>query len=69
MERELACIRGLLEKQYGNDYDMSYAWLNPETGDKVLLSPLAIDEWTRAIVSGLYYFSLLPFSSTYSTVV
>lgn len=53
MEQEIAYIWGLLEKQYGNDHDMSYAWLNPETGNKVPLSPLAIDEWTRAIVCGL----------------
>ncbi|KAE9402647.1 hypothetical protein BT96DRAFT_937107 [Gymnopus androsaceus JB14] len=49
MEWELACIQILLEKQYSNDYDMSYAWLNPETGNKVPLSPLTMDEWTRAI--------------------
>ncbi|KAE9392898.1 hypothetical protein BT96DRAFT_944302 [Gymnopus androsaceus JB14] len=53
MERKLARIRSLLGKQYGNDYDMSYAWLDPETGNKVPLSPLAIDEWTRAIYSGM----------------
>lgn len=51
MEKELARIRGLLEKEHGNDYDMTYTWLNPNTGEKVPLSPMAMDEWTRAIVS------------------
>ncbi|KAJ3911313.1 hypothetical protein F5877DRAFT_10621, partial [Lentinula edodes] len=53
MEKELARIRGLLEKEHGNDYDMTYTWLNPNTGEKVPLSPMAMDEWTRAIYSGL----------------
>ncbi|KIK60260.1 hypothetical protein GYMLUDRAFT_59713 [Collybiopsis luxurians FD-317 M1] len=52
MERELARIRGILEKEYGNDYDMTYTWIDPETGNKVPLSLLAMDKWTRAIYSG-----------------
>ncbi|KAJ3812837.1 hypothetical protein F5876DRAFT_63677 [Lentinula aff. lateritia] len=53
MEKELARIRGLLEKEHGNDYNMTYTWLNPNTGKKVPLSPMAMDEWTHAIYSGL----------------
>ncbi|KAE9386242.1 hypothetical protein BT96DRAFT_949263 [Gymnopus androsaceus JB14] len=37
LEGHRLCI--LLKKQYGNDYNMSYAWLNPETGNKVLEWP------------------------------
>lgn len=50
MDKELARIRILLEKEHGNDYDMSYTWLNPTTAEKVPLSPAAMDEWVRAIV-------------------
>ncbi|KAE9386917.1 hypothetical protein BT96DRAFT_948774 [Gymnopus androsaceus JB14] len=39
MERELAQIHGLLEKQCSNNYDMSYTWLNSETGNKFVHAP------------------------------
>ncbi|KAE9384239.1 hypothetical protein BT96DRAFT_1008279 [Gymnopus androsaceus JB14] len=53
MDKELAHIRILLEKEHGNDYNMSYTGLNPATAKKVPLSPAAMDEWVRAICSGL----------------
>ncbi|KAJ3848224.1 hypothetical protein EV368DRAFT_68455 [Lentinula lateritia] len=53
MEQELARIRIILEKQHGNDYDLTYTYIDPTTAEKFALSPNAIDEWTRAIYSGL----------------
>ncbi|KAJ3805353.1 hypothetical protein F5876DRAFT_69870 [Lentinula aff. lateritia] len=53
MEQELARMRIILEKQHGNDYDLTYTYIDPTTAKKFALSPNAIDEWTRAIYSGL----------------
>ncbi|KAJ3871769.1 hypothetical protein F5051DRAFT_433582 [Lentinula edodes] len=53
MEQELVRIRIILEKQHGNDYDLTYTYIDPTTAEKFALSPNAIDEWTRAIYSGL----------------
>ncbi|KAJ3885769.1 hypothetical protein GG344DRAFT_70242 [Lentinula edodes] len=53
MEQELARIRIILEKQHGNGYNLTYTYIDPTTAEKFAHSPDAIDEWTRAIYSGL----------------
>ncbi|KAJ3871290.1 hypothetical protein F5051DRAFT_446383 [Lentinula edodes] len=52
-DKELARIRIILEKQHGNDYNLIYTYIDPTTTKKFALSLNAINEWTRAIYSGL----------------
>ncbi|KAM6491722.1 hypothetical protein JOM56_012762 [Amanita muscaria] len=49
-ERELARFRRLLEKQYQNDHDASYTYINNTTGVSFPLTPVMMKEWARACV-------------------
>ena len=49
IERELARIRGLLEKRYSNPSDSGYTFVTDE-GKKIPLTPSMLSEWSRAVV-------------------
>jgi len=55
VERELGCIRMLLEKKYANDSDGGYTYTASD-GERVPLTPAMMSEWVRAIVSHPFFF-------------
>jgi hypothetical protein len=50
-EFDIARYRGLLEKQYGNDHDAGYTYIDPHTSESIALTPFMMKEWARAMVS------------------
>jgi hypothetical protein len=54
-DEELACLRGKLEKRWGNDSDSSYAYLDPITGQRYPLTLFMMDEWVRGMVCPVRY--------------
>lgn len=47
---ELAHLHGKLEKQWGNNSDSSYAYIDHITGQCFPLTPFMMDEWVRGMV-------------------
>ncbi|KAJ7879256.1 hypothetical protein B0H14DRAFT_2566855 [Mycena olivaceomarginata] len=52
LEKELARLRGKLEKKYQNDHDAGYTYIDSETGESYLLTPQMIKEWCRTMYDG-----------------
>ena len=48
-EYELARIRGMLEKKYGNSHDSRYTFIGND-GTTLPLTPHMMNQWSRAIV-------------------
>ncbi|TEB25573.1 hypothetical protein FA13DRAFT_1796285 [Coprinellus micaceus] len=52
VDKELACLRGLLEKEHGNSENNKPSYTDPISGDEIVLSQGMILEWARAIYDG-----------------
>ncbi|KAJ7686295.1 hypothetical protein B0H17DRAFT_1204353 [Mycena rosella] len=52
LERELARLRMKLEKEYQNDHDAGYTYIDPNTGEACPLTPQMMKEWCRAMYDG-----------------
>ncbi|KAJ7355940.1 hypothetical protein DFH08DRAFT_803871 [Mycena albidolilacea] len=52
LEKELARLRGKLEKKYQNDHDAGYTYIDSETGESYPLTPQMIKEWCHAMYDG-----------------
>jgi hypothetical protein len=53
VDKELARLRGLLEKEHGNSENNKLSYTDPISGDEIVLSQGMILEWARAMVSSL----------------
>ena len=53
-ERELSCLRGLLEKKYANSSNCGYTFIM-SNGDTLPLTPAMMGQWSRAIVCRFPY--------------
>ncbi|KAJ7886942.1 hypothetical protein B0H13DRAFT_2342680 [Mycena leptocephala] len=62
VERELARLRRKLEKEYQNDHDAGYTYIDPDTGESYLLTPQLMKEWCRAMYDGEATFKTPPSS-------
>ncbi|KAJ7152801.1 hypothetical protein C8R46DRAFT_1042435 [Mycena filopes] len=52
LDRELARLRGKLEKKYQNDHDAGFTYIDPDTGESYPLTPQMMKEWCRAMYDG-----------------
>ncbi|KAJ6586487.1 hypothetical protein DFH09DRAFT_1075410 [Mycena vulgaris] len=52
LERELARLRGKLEKHWQNDHDAGYTYIDPRMGESYPLTPQLMKEWCRAMYDG-----------------
>ncbi|KAJ7098942.1 hypothetical protein C8R44DRAFT_642692 [Mycena epipterygia] len=52
LERELARLRGKIEKKYQNDHNAGYTYIDPKTGTSHPLTPQMMKEWCRAMYDG-----------------
>ncbi|KAF8226641.1 hypothetical protein L208DRAFT_1380133 [Tricholoma matsutake] len=57
---ELARLHGKLEKQWGNNSDSSYAYIDHITGQCFPLTPFMMDEWVRGMYDGKATVDMLP---------
>ncbi|KAJ6542873.1 hypothetical protein B0H19DRAFT_1268078 [Mycena capillaripes] len=49
LDREMAHLRGKLEKKYQNDHNAGYTYIDPDTGTSYPLSPQMMKEWCHAM--------------------
>ncbi|KAJ7692826.1 hypothetical protein B0H16DRAFT_1398800 [Mycena metata] len=52
LERELARLRGILEKKYQNDHDAGFTYIDPDTGEAHPLTPQMMKVWCRSMYDG-----------------
>ncbi|KAJ7888204.1 hypothetical protein B0H13DRAFT_2342055 [Mycena leptocephala] len=52
LERELARLRGKLEKKYQNDHNAGYTYVDPASGKSYPLTPQMMKEWCCAMYDG-----------------
>jgi hypothetical protein len=53
IELELAHFCGLLEKQFANDHDGRYTYVDPVTAESTPLTPFMMKEWACTMVGDL----------------
>ncbi|KAJ6469311.1 hypothetical protein C8R45DRAFT_837281, partial [Mycena sanguinolenta] len=52
LDREMARLRGKLEKKYQNSHNAGYSYIDPGTGTSYPLTPQMMKEWCRAMYDG-----------------
>ncbi|KAJ7114795.1 hypothetical protein C8R44DRAFT_629617 [Mycena epipterygia] len=65
LERELARLRGKIEKKYQNDHNAGYTYIDPKTGTSHPLTPQMMKEWCCAMVCEDRQFSVTQIEDRY----
>jgi len=55
VDSELAHLCGLLKKEYSNNHDSGYTYIDAISSESIPLTPFMIKEWARALVSNLFF--------------